>query len=412
VILIENMYVGIDVSKDSLMAHAMDQDGKDIFHSFKVRNNKPGCNKLIDFIYKHAKQSDFELIKVGMEATNVYWEHSHRLINNSEKLNSNFKLITYILNPKVVKKFKDAYNSLPKTDSIDAWVIADKTRFRVPKPTIPEEVYRPLRELTRFRYKLVKNIRSEKNRALSLVFLKFSDLKEDVPIDIFSEASMTILESFTLEEIADKDLEELAAFLHENSNNRLGGSTPLNKIITDLKKAARNSYRLKPKMNQAITQTLSMTFDNIRFLQSQLNRSKKVLARELKAIPQTLDTVDGIGVILTSGIIAEIGDIDRFHNQAALASYAGLTWTKHQSGSFVAEETSMTKTGNKYLRYYLVEATNSLRVHNDEYRSYYYKKYHESQKHKHKRALVLTARKFVRLVFALLSKGEIYQPRR
>ncbi|MDZ7671668.1 MAG: IS110 family transposase [Halanaerobiales bacterium] len=183
-------------------------------------------------------------------------------------------------------------------------------------------------------------------------------------------------------------------------------------MITDLKKAARNSYRLKPKMNQAITQTLSMTFDNIRFLQRQLNRSKKVLKRELKAIPQTLDTVDGIGVVLTSGIIAEIGDIDRFDNQAALASYAGLTWTKHQSGSFVAEETSMTKTGNKYLRYYLVEAANSLRVHNDEYQKYYYKKYHESQKHKRKRALVLTARKFVRLVFALLSKGEIYQPRR
>ena len=67
----------------------------------------------------------------------------------------------------------------------------------------------------------------------------------------------------------------------------------------------------------------------------------------------------------------------------------------------------MTKTGNKYLRYYLVEASNSLRVHNEEY-----KKYYESQKHKHKRALVLTAHKFVRLVFALLSKGEIYQPRR
>ncbi|MGV9206168.1 MAG: IS110 family transposase [Promethearchaeia archaeon] len=407
------MYVGIDVSKRSLMAHAMDQDGKDIFHSFNIKNNKPGCNKLIDFIYKHANQSDFESIKIAMEATNVYWEHSYRLINNSEKLNSNFKLSTHILNPKVVKNFKNAYNSLPKTDSIDAWVIADKIRFnRVPKPAIPEEIYRPLRELTRFRYKLIKNIRSEKNRALSLVFLKFSDLEEEAPFDVFSEASMTILESFTLEEIADKDLEDLAAFLYENSNNRLGGSASLDEIITDLKKAARDSYRLKPKMNQAITQTLSMTFDNIRFLQRQLNRSKKVLKRELKAIPQTLDTVDGIGVVLTSGIIAEIGDIDRFDNQAALASYAGLTWTKHQSGSFVAEETSMTKTGNKYLRYYLVEAANSLRVHNDEYKKYYYKKYHESQKHKHKRALVLTARKFVRLVFALLSKGEIYQPRR
>ena len=407
------MFVGIDVSKESLMAHAIDQGGKDIFHSFKVKNNKPGCNKLIDFIYKHAKQSDFEIIKVAMEATNVYWEHSYRLINDSEKLNSNFKLSSFTLNPKVVNNFKKAYNHLPKTDSIDAWVIADKLRFgRVHNSSVPEEVYRPLRELTRFRYKLTKNIRSEKNRALSLVFLKFSNFESEVPFKTFSEASMSILESFTLEEIANKELEELATFLYEHSNNRLAGSTSLEDIIAALKKAARNSYRLKPKMNQAITQTLSMTFDNIRFMQRQLKRTKKVLKREIKAIPQTLDTIPGIGVVLTSGIISEIGDKDRFDNQAALASYAGLTWSKHQSGSFVAEETSMTKKGNKYLRYYLVEAANSLRVHNEEYKKYYYKKYHESQKHKHKRALVLTARKFVRLVFALLSKGEIYQPRR
>jgi transposase len=155
-----------------------------------------------------------------------------------------------------------------------------------------------------------------------------------------------------------------------------------------------------------------MTFDNIRFYQSQNKRLKRVLKRQLKAIPQTLITVDGIGPVLTAGIISEIGDINRFDKETNLASYAGLTWSQYQSGSFTAEETHLTKKGNKYLRYYLVEAANSLRVHNDRYKSYYYKKYNEVPKHKHKRALVLTARKFVRLVFALLSKGEIYQPRR
>ncbi|GAW92251.1 ISChy1, transposase [Calderihabitans maritimus] len=50
-----------------------------------------------------------------------------------------------------------------------------------------------------------------------------------------------------------------------------------------------------------------------------------------------------------------------------------------------------------------------MRVHNEEYKAYYQKKYHEVTKHQHKRALVLTARKLVRLVFALLSKGQIYK---
>lgn len=412
VIPIEKLFVGIDVAKNSLVAHAMDNNGDDVFHSFEVENNNPGCLKLINFIAKHAIDYEIDIIELGMEATNVYWEHCYQLIQDSDKLNTNFKLLLYTINPKVVKNFKKAYNDLPKTDSVDAWVIADRLRFgRVRNSSVPEEVYRPLRQITRFRFKLGESMRAEKNRALTLVFLKFSNY-DDSPFGTFSDASMALLEEFTLEEIIATDIKELATFLFENSNNRLGGSCTIDDIIKTLKKAARNSYRLKPRMDQAISQTLAMTFDNIRFFERQLKRAKKVIARELKAIPQTLDTVDGIGPILTAGIISEIGDIDRFDNQSSLASYAGLTWTRHQSGSFEAEETSLTKKGNRYLRYYLVEAANSLRVHNEEYKQYYYKKYNESNKHKHKRALVLTARKFVRLVFALLSKGEIYQPRR
>lgn len=64
------------------------------------------------------------------------------------------------------------------------------------------------------------------------------------------------------------------------------------------------------------------------------------------------------------------------------------------------------------MRYYLVEAANSLPVHNEQYRAYYQKKYREVNKYQHKRALVLTARKLVRLVFFLLSKNQLYEPAR
>lgn len=407
------MFVGIDVAKDSLVACAMDDQGENVFYSYSVKNNRPGCLKLINLIADNANLLKPDIIKVGMEATNVFWEHCYRLIKNHEKLNSNFKLQLYTVNPKVVSNFKKSYTDLPKNDSVDAWVIADRIRFgRVENSSSPEALYRALRQISRHKFKLAQQIKAEKARALNLVFLKFSDFTQKSPFGTFTKASMALLENYTLREIVDTDVHELAEFLHQNSNNRLGGSTPFDKIITALKKAARNSYRLKPEIDQAITQTLSMTFDNIRFYQSQNKRLKKVLTRQLKVIPQTLITVDGIGPVLTAGIVSEIGDINRFDKETNLASYAGLTWTEHQSGSFTAEETHLTKKGNKYLRYYLVEAANSLRVHNDRYKSYYYKKYNEVPKHKHKRALVLTARKFVRLVFALLSKGEIYQPRR
>ncbi|MDI9485676.1 MAG: IS110 family transposase, partial [Bacillota bacterium] len=74
--------------------------------------------------------------------------------------------------------------------------------------------------------------------------------------------------------------------------------------------------------------------------------------------------------------------------------------------------TSLTRTGNHYLRYYLVEAANSVKNHEPVYKEYYYKKYDEVPKHKHKRALVLTARKFVRLVDVLLRNHQLYTPER
>jgi transposase len=108
--------------------------------------------------------------------------------------------------------------------------------------------------------------------------------------------------------------------------------------------------------------------------------------------------------------MAEIQDIHRFPDQSSLAKFAGLFWHISESGSFQAEETSMGKSGNAYLRYYLIEAANSVRMHNAEYGRYYHIKYNESTKHKHKRALVLTARKLVRLVDAMLRHNQLYVP--
>lgn len=65
------------------------------------------------------------------------------------------------------------------------------------------------------------------------------------------------------------------------------------------------------------------------------------------------------------------------------------------------------KTGNKYLRYYLVQAADSIRRSDSEYQAFYQKKYQEVTKHQHKRALVLTARKLVRLVFSLLKTNQL-----
>ena len=60
--------------------------------------------------------------------------------------------------------------------------------------------------------------------------------------------------------------------------------------------------------------------------------------------------------------------------------------------------------------YYLLEAANSVRRCDSEFRRYYDLKYKEVNRHQHKRALALTARKLVRLVFRLLKDNRLYKP--
>jgi len=111
-----------------------------------------------------------------------------------------------------------------------------------------------------------------------------------------------------------------------------------------------------------------MTLQNIRALSAALSKINQSIAKEFKAFPNTLESAKGLGPVYSAGIFAEIGNIHNFHSQAALAKSTALTWRKSQSGNFRAEATRMTKTGNKYLRYYLIETANSLRIYNEEYK--------------------------------------------
>lgn len=94
--------------------------------------------------------------------------------------------------------------------------------------------------------------------------------------------------------------------------------------------------------------------------------------------------------------------------KAALAKYAGLAWQQHQSGNFEAQTTRMIHSSNRFLKYYLCEVAFFLVRCDKEYRDFYNLKYKEVNRFQHKRAPVLTARKFVRLVFALFKDNRLY----
>ena len=267
--------------------------------------------------------------------------------------------------------------------------------------------YQALRTLTRARFVVIQNLTREKQRFANYLFLKCSVVAQDKDIQNTSATTIALMERFeTVDDLANADLNELTAFLNEKGRNFADPAAKAKAIRV----AARDSYRLPITVNNSVNQAMAVSIASMRALEKQAKVLDKAIEQQFEIIPNTLMSIPGIGKVYSAGIIAEIGDIRRFNSQASVAKFAGLVWHKDQSGEFKAEHSRMIKSGNRYLRYYLLEAANSVRRCDSEFRRYYDLKYHEVNKYQHKRALALTARKLVRLVFRLLKDNRLYIP--
>jgi transposase len=197
-----------------------------------------------------------------------------------------------------------------------------------------------------------------------------------------------------------------------------------------LQQALQQSFPLEPALAQPLQLVLDGCLAHIGFLKQQVGHLETQIADALPAFPaiQQLSTIPGIGLVYASGIGAEIGDTQRFLDgrkwdkkrkryrprtlrdaEDAIAKLAGLWWPRHASGEFEAQDRKLAKSGNRYLRYYLIQAADKMRQHLPEYAQFYHRKFHEVPKHKHKRALVLTARKSVGLLVGLLHRNEAFR---
>lgn len=402
------LYVGIDVSSRNNVVCLMNPDGSK-HSSFSVPNSKDGSEQLVKRILAAIISQSLTDVIIGMEATSVYGDNLVCFLREDGSLNPYNKKI-HVLNPKQVNRFQQAYNDLPKNDYMDSFVIADCLRFgRINKEIYLDDYrYEALRNLTRARFFAVQNLVREKQRFMNYLFKKYSTMaQEKVFSDTFSATALAVYEEFeSAEALANMDLQRLTDFIMEKGKKRFPDPEPVAKAI---KKAARSSYRLPKTVNDSVNQVLSLSISSIRALESQVKTFDKAIAEQVQLIPNTLTSIKGVGPVYSAGIIAEIGDINRFPSQSELGKYAGLAWKQHQSGDFESQNTRSIRSGNRYLKYYLCEAAMSLVRCDAEYSRFYHLKYNEVNKYQHKRALALTARKFVRLVFRLLKDNCLYR---
>lgn len=401
------LYVGIDVGSKSNVVYFMLPNG-DKHSNFSVANSFDGSCQLVKRILSALTSHSLDTVLIGLEATSVYGDNLVYFLREDATLVPFNKKI-HVLNPKQVKKFHDSYNDLPKNDYVDSFVIADCLRFgRINKEVYMSDYrYKALQNLTRARYYAVQNLIKEKQRFMNVLFKKYSTMtQEKVFSNTFGATALAIYDEFeSAEALANMDLHELTDFIIKKGKNRFSDPDAVAKAI---QKAARSSYRLPKTVNDSVNQVLSISITSMKALESQIKAFDKAIQAQMMLLPNVLTSIPGIGPVYSAGIMAEIGDINRFESQAKLAKYAGLAWKQHQSGGFKSETTRLIPSGNRFLKYYLCEATLSLVRCDKEYNDFYHRKYIEVNRYQHKRALVLTARKFVRLIFRLLKDNRLY----
>ncbi|HEM3649127.1 TPA: IS110 family transposase [Streptococcus suis] len=408
-------FVGLDVSSTKLDVCIMLSDTTTPFTA-SLPNDLVGAQEIKKQILELNDTYSFERIVIGMEATSLYSFHPAMFFHEDSDLKA-LMVEVMVEQPNKIKKYREAFEE-SKNDTIDAFYIADYFRAERFSPAfLKEEKYLALQHLTRTRLQLIEQLTRTKQHFIENIYYKCNTLSteiknESLTTSLWSSTIISLMtEDYTLDELATVPLNDLADFIQKWGRGRFKAPEKLAKAIQS---AVRGSYRLPKLQQDSINVILGLLAREIRNLEKLIKDIDKAIEDMVEVIPeyQCLTSVPGVGKVYAAGIIAEIGQIDRFKDHPQVAKYAGLNWKQNQSGNTNSQNTELVKRGNRYLRYYLVEAANSVRRHDSEYQTFYKKKYHEVPKHQHKRAIVLTARKFVRLVDALLRNRQLYAPPR
>lgn len=405
------LIAGVDVHRKTNTYCLMRRDGQEVVPRFTLANNRSGTQTLLTKIRQIMDTNDFSELELAAEATGWYWFHLFEALQHET-----YATKPFLLNPRLTANFKKSYVDLDKSDALDAFVIADRLRWGrdIQHPFTYDEKLLSLRFLTRYRYHVVHQMAGEKAYCLSVLYLKASEYSngDKQPFsNLFGAASRAVIQEFaSMEAVASMPFDELVEWLDQRGKRHFAAPE---ENARRLQAVAQESYPLDEALQAPVNLVLSLSLKNISHLETLQKRLDTAIAEQMEKIPNTLTTIPGIGPVLAAGLIAEIGGVERFDcDEAKVAKFAGFKWRKSGSAEFQAEETPMTRTGNPFLRYYFCEAAFSVQSQDKEYGAYYLRKYNEALTHKHKRAVVLTARKLVRLVVRLLTNNQPFQVRK
>ena len=379
------IYVGIDIAKLNHFAAVISSDGEILIEPFKFTNDYDGFYLLLSKLAPLDQNS----IIIGLESTAHYGDNLVRFL-----ISKDFKVC--VLNPIQTSSMRKNNVRKTKTDKVDTFIIAktlmmqDSLRFM----TLDDLDYIELKELGRFRQKLVKQRTRLKIQLTSYVDQVFPELQYFFKSGLHQNSVYALLkEAPTPTAIASMHMTHLAHLLEVASHGHFGKEK-----ARELRVLAQKSVGVN---DSSLSIQITHTIEQIELLDSQLFHTELEMANLVTCLHSVIMTIPGIGFINGGMILGEIGDIHRFSEPKKLLAFAGLDPSVHQSGNFQAQRTKMSKRGSRVLRYALINAAHNVVNNNATFKAYYDAKRAEGRTHYN--ALGHCAGKLVRVIWKMLT---------
>ena len=372
-------------TQQECIAAAVSLEGEILIEPFQFSNDYDGFYLLLSKLAPLDQNS----IIIGLESTAHYGDNLVRFL-----ISKDFKVC--VLNPIQTSSMRKNNVRKTKTDKVDTFVIAktlmmqDSLRFL----TLDDLDYIELKELGRFRQKLVKQRTRLKIQLTSYVDQVFPELQYFFKSGLHQNSVYALLkEAPTPTAIASVHMTHLAHLLEVASHGHFGKEK-----ARELRVLAQKSVGVN---DSSLSIQITHTIEQIELLDSQLFHTELEMANLVTCLHSVIMTIPGIGFINGGMILGEIGDIHRFSEPKKLLAFAGLDPSVHQSGNFQAQRTRMSKRGSRVLRYALINAAHNVVKNNATFKAYYDAKKAEGRTHYN--ALGHCAGKLVRVIWKMLT---------
>jgi transposase len=365
---------GLDVHQETVVACILYGD----------LENKP--NKIIGTFGTTTKEllrlqdwlTSHECREVAMESTGVLWKPVWNILESSCNL--------VLANAKRIKNVPGR-----KTDKKDAEWIAQLHRCGLIQPSVVlPQTMRDLRDLTRYRVRIVGTITQEKNRIHKI--LQDANIKLTTFMsDIFGVSGRLLLEKLLNGEVLEAD--QISQLV----------KTKLKAKVPQLIEALNGNLR---KHHRAMIQ---LHWEHLLFAEAQVEKIEAAIDQQLefyRTEMECLDSIPGIDSHTAAAIFAEIGSdvTERFSTVEQFTSWAGVSPGNNESAG--RKKSNKCLQGNKYLKRALTQAAWA----NNKSKNRIGDHFRRIRKRRgDKKACVATAHLLIRMIYSMMKEKTEYK---